>query len=627
VGVDGRTSVPCPEKWGSLGKTGQARCRLPLTQSRSLRIFSQPGGHNPPSLPMIPPVALRLDCKLLRGAALAILFTGWVAYGQDAGPLVPPESAEEIAGTATETSEPSTAPESVELGLLPADVPSPAPIEPGSFFRSSPPPDVSGVTDADSAEGGGVAAPAAEADGMSRFGGDPPFSPPQAVASGASGNASIAGSDPLGSGGVPPAGSFGVPVAAGALGSQPPLPSSPAVSVASEAGSPAGFSAPPAADGTRSVLTSAPETADSSAVGVIGPPAGSLPPSDPYLRGTAANPQPPAALAVSGGVRIASTGSGSPGDAAGSPSDSAAPADHPPQPALPIGPATSLIDAAIEAVEPGMRPAVLAGLAERPLPLLEALERSGDRGRRLWITQAYWKLVEQTAVLRWTAEAAERLDLVAPSGDPHDRATLDVAVASRLADVAAARAALVSAQQELVDLVRLPATEALPWPVDRPLATSYETHFDVLFASRIATGRIRAIHRSLPLEHQEVDARAAAVLAAETAVEMAENDHARGVRGIESVIAAHAALLEQQKALAKAVTRYNDDIVEYVMAVADFSVPDDQFGTMLIGAPTPWRPAVALTSATVPNGGVPTLAPPPAGFGSQPAAAAGFPGP
>jgi hypothetical protein len=69
------------------------------------------------------------------------------------------------------------------------------------------------------------------------------------------------------------------------------------------------------------------------------------------------------------------------------------------------------------------------------------------------------------------------------------------------------------------------------------------------------------------------------------------------------------------------VTRYNDDIVEYVMAVADFSVPDEQFATMLIGTPTPWRPPVALTSAAVPVGGAPTLAAPPAGGGGQPTAA------
>ncbi len=344
-----------------------------------------------------------------------------------------------------------------------------------------------------------------------------------------------------------------------------------------------GFGAPLADDGTRSVLTSPPEGPAAMAPGSFGSPE------------AASNALPPAEMADLGLA------------------DSAPPAANQQTVELPTGPATELIKVALAAVEAGTGPIVLEGLATRPLPLLEALERSGDRGRRLWITQAYWNLVEKVAVLRWTAEAVERLEYVAPSGDPHDRAVLDVAVASRLADVAAARAALVSAQQELVDLVRLPATEPLPWPVDRPLATSYETHFDVLFASRIATGRIRAIARSLPLEHEEVDARAAAVHAAETALAMAENDHARGSRGIEAVIAAHAAVLEQQQALAKSVTRYNDDIVEYVMAVADFSVPDEQFATMLIGAPTPWRPAVTLTSATVPVGMSPTLAPPPAG--------------
>lgn len=547
---------------------------------------------------MIRTVVLRLDCTPPRIAAIALLAASTVAYGQDVGSPVAVNAAEEPA--AAEPADPPPASESFPSSQPQADMASPAASEPGSFFRAAPPRTASSFAADDSAQTGAVADPGAETGGdpggMSRFGSPLPSAP------------------------IGTAPTAGVPTA------QPPLQTPLPPPAAGETSRSAASTVPPVTDGTRSVLTSPPAAMDSQATGSLNPPAAFPPPSEPFSAApTAGNLQPPAAFDASGGVSITSSGSGGSGSAAGIPDTSSVSAESQQQPTLPSGPATSLIDAAIEAVEPGTGPAVLAGLAERPLPLLEALERSGDRGRRLWITQAYWKVVEQAAVLRWTAEAAERLDLVAPSGDPHDRATLDVAVASRLADVAAARAALVSAQQELVDLVRLPATEALPWPVDRPLATSYETHFDVLFASRIATGRIRAIHRSLPLEHQEVDARAAAVLAAETAVEMAENDHARGARGIESVIAAHAALLEQQKALAKAVTRYNDDIVEYVMAVADFSVPDDQFATMLIGAPTPWRPAVALTSATVPTGGVPTLAPPPAATGSQPAAAGGFP--
>ncbi|MFM8702802.1 MAG: hypothetical protein ACKOHG_02865, partial [Planctomycetia bacterium] len=67
---------------------------------------------------------------------------------------------------------------------------------------------------------------------------------------------------------------------------------------------------------------------------------------------------------------------------------------------------------------------------------------------------------------------------------------------------------------------------------------------------------------------------------------------------------------------------YNCDIAEYVMAVADLSLPDEQFAVMLIGTPTPWRqspPAVQPAGLSAPPGGMaqaPTLQPgsPPAGF-------------
>lgn len=234
-----------------------------------------------------------------------------------------------------------------------------------------------------------------------------------------------------------------------------------------------------------------------------------------------------------------------------------------------------------------------AQLYMRPLPLLEALERSGDRARRLWITQAYWKTAQGYALVRWTTEAIDRLELIAPGGDPHDRATLDVATAAARADLADARAQLGAAQQELVDLARLPVSEPLPWPVDRPLAGPYQTHFEAIFATRVVTGRVRAIARTLPARHEAVESRAAAVRAAETAMAMAEADHAKGKRPIEAVVAAHAAVVAQQREFLQAVKVYNLEIAEYAMAVADLSVPDDRFVSMLIPAPVRWRPPEA----------------------------------
>ena len=70
---------------------------------------------------------------------------------------------------------------------------------------------------------------------------------------------------------------------------------------------------------------------------------------------------------------------------------------------------------------------------------------------------------------------------------------------------------------------------------------------------------------------------------------MAEADHAKGNRPIEAVVAAHAALVGQQREFLQATKAYNLDIAEYAMAVADASVPDDRFVSMLIGTPIQWR--------------------------------------
>jgi hypothetical protein len=254
-------------------------------------------------------------------------------------------------------------------------------------------------------------------------------------------------------------------------------------------------------------------------------------------------------------------------------------------------------------------------LPDRPLPLLEALERSGDRTRRLWITQAYWKVAAACARLKQATVAVERLDLVAPGAAGHDRAVLDALAAEARSERAEAEASLVAAQQELVDLVRLPVGEPLPWPIDRPLVTAYQTHFDSIFAARAATGRVRAIHRMLPSRHEALEARAAAVRAAAEAFTLAEVEHAKGNLPIEAVAAAQARLVRQERAFIDDVQIYNNEIAEYVMAVGDFSVPDDRFAAMLIGTPIPWRQQPVVVAAGATAEVQPPLAP------TQPAAA------
>jgi hypothetical protein len=300
----------------------------------------------------------------------------------------------------------------------------------------------------------------------------------------------------------------------------------------------------------------------------------------------------------------------------------APPATLPQQPAEPASPpAAEPAAALLERAAAPPAPSSPDGIASRPLPLIEALARSGDRSRRLWITQAYWKVSAAFAQVHFAAASIERLEMVAPGAAPHDRAALDAATAAARAELATARAELAAAQQELVDLVRLPIGEPLPWPVDRPLTAPYQTHFDSIFAARPATGRTRAINRMLPARHEAVAQAAVAADAAEEAFRMAEADHAKGERPIESVIAAHESLVAREREFARGCKAYNCDIAEYVMAVADLSLPDDQFAAMLIGRPTPWQPQAAVQPAgliapAAPPAGLvaPQAGLPPAGF-------------
>jgi hypothetical protein len=333
----------------------------------------------------------------------------------------------------------------------------------------------------------------------------------------------------------------------------------------------------PAADGTTSVVVPAPESRPEP------------PPSDASAPlGPGGQVAPPA----SGGITAPQDAVPAPPPATAPPSV-LAPSGRPAASGAAVGPpeadATELLAAALEPLADPPRGASGQFYA-RPLTLLEALERAADPSRRLWVTQAYWKVSMAFASVRAASDALDRLELVAPGGDPHDRAALDVATAGARADLADARAVLGVAQQDLVDLARLPLSEPPPWPVDRPLAGPYQTHFDAIFANRVATSRVRAIARTLPARHEAVAARAGAVRAAATAAAMAEADHAKGHRPIEAVLAAHAALVAQQREFLQATRAYNLDIAEYAMAVADFSVPDDRFVSMLIGTPIQVRP-------------------------------------
>jgi hypothetical protein len=216
-------------------------------------------------------------------------------------------------------------------------------------------------------------------------------------------------------------------------------------------------------------------------------------------------------------------------------------------------------------------------LKGRPLSLLDALSRLSEPSQRLAVTRAYWRLAAAVAQFHFRQEESVRLDGLPPSLE--DTTAVGNARSSSLAAMRAAELAVVAAQQDLAEKARLETAESLRFPTDRPHIGPYRTHFDELFASRTAPGRSRLIDRTLPVRRRAIDVRAAAVHAAEDALDAAVDAYRSRHADLATVLSCQSQLSRQREAMVASVRDYNLDIADYALTVA----PPEISGQNLVG--------------------------------------------
>jgi hypothetical protein len=207
------------------------------------------------------------------------------------------------------------------------------------------------------------------------------------------------------------------------------------------------------------------------------------------------------------------------------------------------------------------------GLEGRPVPLVEALGRNPAKGQRLEIASLYWKLALAIADYHWAADESRQLEAFPANMGPVDAPLFATARAAAHARTLEAKAAAVTIQQELADALGQSSGD-LPLVVEQPLVGAYRTHFDAIFAGRSPPGRSRAIDRGLPLWREAIDLRSAAVQAAASAVQAAEEAYGLKNAAAETVIYSHRELSQQRRAFLSAVREYNAEIVEYASYIA-----------------------------------------------------------
>ena len=201
----------------------------------------------------------------------------------------------------------------------------------------------------------------------------------------------------------------------------------------------------------------------------------------------------------------------------------------------------------------------------RPISLLTAVAAVRDRARQLEAVHAYWRLAEAIGDYRYCFERQQRLARLKAASD--EAADLRTAQAIAVAQLHDAELQTTSAQQDLAAKLDFPETAPLPLPADRPLTEAYRTRFAELFAGRKTPDRLRMLDQTLPLRQRAVESHAAAVLAAEEALDAAIELQGGGRAQLAGVLHALDAQIREQRAFIAAVCRYNDDIVDYSLAV------------------------------------------------------------
>ncbi|MFZ1936792.1 MAG: hypothetical protein WCB27_00880 [Thermoguttaceae bacterium] len=269
--------------------------------------------------------------------------------------------------------------------------------------------------------------------------------------------------------------------------------------------------------------------------------------------------------------------------------------------------------------------------------LFAGLSSTSDRGQQLKIVRAYWRLVEAAADYTFCRDHVKGLEHIRTGG--RGEASLRLAATTATAQLRDAELAAVRAQYELAEVTRLPAGSSPPLPADSPLVLRYDTKFDQLFAARTPPEGARLSDKTLPIQHQAIEDRAAAVQAAEDASAAVTENYRDGRGDSAAVVACSRELLRQQRAFIETVCAYNRNIADYALLVVPTTTTPQELVTILLGpnaktggpAGAGGDQAVRATSATEPilsspmrqpGRNEPTLAPPRDGWkGTEPATA------
>ena len=227
----------------------------------------------------------------------------------------------------------------------------------------------------------------------------------------------------------------------------------------------------------------------------------------------------------------------------------------------------------------------------KPLPGipvdLESLLRSTPTRYRLAMVQQYWETYFDWSTLQNRQSHADWMAGLSNPRSQSEQSLLNTAKSMAQNELVAAEIQLARSQSKLQQLAGTNHRELLllPLPMDQPLVTKYNSHYDWYASRNMIPAKLKGINEMLTRTYELISSRSSTVQQAEAARNQATQAFKSGQLGLSNLLDSgrvwHAAI----QGFSSTVVSYNQAISDYALTVTPATKPVSELVTMLVAKP------------------------------------------
>ncbi|MEM9409588.1 MAG: hypothetical protein AAGA30_00620 [Planctomycetota bacterium] len=249
----------------------------------------------------------------------------------------------------------------------------------------------------------------------------------------------------------------------------------------------------------------------------------------------------------------------------------------PPQPMPPVNGPSSILDRYDVSASTHSLPGV-------PVSLIDLMKTTPIK-YRLAMVQQYWETYFDWATLNNRRFYSNWLSQIQNPRTPADQLLLKTAKSSAQNEVMAAEIQLAKSQSKLKQLSRSQTDDLLPLPMNQPLVSSYNTHYDWYASRKMIPRKLEGINELIPRMHQLLKQRANTVSQSETSRNQIKQAFQTGQTPISNVLEAGRTWQSSLQGFVGNVVSYNQAISDYALTITPVKKPLDEIASMLVAKP------------------------------------------